>query len=104
MIAVLVIAASLGMYLKHRNANETYTFGAIDAPDRVNVSVWINRVDTDTQTVSVSTRLMCSPPEIWPTKTAPSAPMQCWSCPCWGRIHCLSSTVNPGPISHRDSR
>lgn len=52
-VLVLVIAASMGMYLLHRNANYTQDFGSLDAPDRVNVEVWINRVDTTSETLEV---------------------------------------------------
>jgi Domain of unknown function (DUF4436) len=41
------------MYLVHRNANYSTDFGAADAPDRVNVQVWIGHVDTTSQTMSV---------------------------------------------------
>ncbi len=49
----LVIAASLGTYLLHRNSNYTENFGASDNPDRVNVGVWISHVDTSSETLSV---------------------------------------------------
>ncbi|WP_286174772.1 DUF4436 family protein [Mycobacterium sp. DL99] len=50
---LLAIAASLSMYLVHRNANSSTDFGAVDVPGRVNVQVWIGHVDTTSQTMSV---------------------------------------------------
>lgn len=52
-VLLLAIAASLSMYLVHRNTNYSTDFGAVDAPDRVNIQVWIGHVDTTSQTVSV---------------------------------------------------
>lgn len=52
-VLVLVIAASMEMYLLHRNSNQTNDFGALDNPDRVAVEVWINRLDTTSETLAV---------------------------------------------------
>lgn len=52
-VLLLAIVGSLSMYLVHRSADDhSENFGALDNPDRVNVSVWINRVDTASQTAS----------------------------------------------------
>ncbi|WP_167107744.1 DUF4436 family protein [Mycobacterium sp. DL592] len=50
-----VIAASVGGYLasSHTTDNATY-FGDVDNPNRVNVTVWITKVDAVTQALSVS--------------------------------------------------
>lgn len=52
-VLLLSIAASLSLYLIHRNANYSTEFGAVDAADRVNIQVWVGRVDTTSQTMSV---------------------------------------------------
>jgi hypothetical protein len=52
-VLLLAIAASLSMYLVHRNANYSTDFGAVDVPDRVDVQVWIGHLDTASQTMSV---------------------------------------------------
>ncbi len=58
----LVIAASMGMYLLHRNSNYTEEFGSLDTPDRVSVQVWINRVDTTSETLRSRDRLRDTAP------------------------------------------
>jgi hypothetical protein len=53
LLLVVVIAISVSAYLGHRSAEDySMHFGALDDPDRVNVSVWIDRVDTSSQTVT----------------------------------------------------
>lgn len=52
-VLILVVGASMRMYLLHRNSNYTEDFGAVDVPDRVNVEVWISHLDTITETLSV---------------------------------------------------
>ncbi|MBF6330320.1 DUF4436 family protein [Nocardia transvalensis] len=51
---IAMVGAGLGMYVfgKHR-ADVSYSFGDLDRPDRVDVGVWVSRVDTATQTVMV---------------------------------------------------
>ncbi|MEV0673124.1 DUF4436 family protein [Mycobacterium sp. NPDC050441] len=53
LVLVLVMAGSLSLYLMHRNSDYSYTFGAADAADRVDVSVWITRIDPSARTVVV---------------------------------------------------
>ncbi|MCV7065664.1 DUF4436 family protein [Mycolicibacterium farcinogenes] len=43
----------MGIYLLHRNSNYSAEFGAVDATDRVNIEVWINRLDTTSETLAV---------------------------------------------------
>jgi hypothetical protein len=51
-VLLLAMAAGFGVYQMHRNASYSSEFGALDEPDRVNVAVWISRVDTATQTLA----------------------------------------------------
>ncbi|CRZ17597.1 DUF4436 family protein [Mycolicibacterium neworleansense] len=53
MVLVLVIAASMELYLLQRDSNYTEDFGALDTIDRVNVQVWISRLDTTSETLDV---------------------------------------------------
>lgn len=52
-LLVAVIAANMGLYLLHRNSNYSADFGSVDEPDRVNIEVWISRVDTTSESVDV---------------------------------------------------
>ncbi|OBB57627.1 hypothetical protein A5757_19585 [Mycobacterium sp. 852013-51886_SCH5428379] len=51
----LLMAGSLALYASSRHWSEEATLiGDIDNPDRVDIVMWINRVDTSASTVSVS--------------------------------------------------
>ncbi len=52
---IAIMAASLGMYAVGKNrADRVYSYGAVDAPDRVEVGVTVIRIDTATQTAVIA--------------------------------------------------
>ncbi|GAC58071.1 hypothetical protein GOHSU_29_00540 [Gordonia hirsuta DSM 44140 = NBRC 16056] len=46
---LIVITASVSLYLTHRNEDYAAQFGAAGSPDRVSIQVWLNRLDTGTE-------------------------------------------------------
>lgn len=59
LVLLLVVAGSLSMYFPTRTTqHETTIFGDPDAPDRVNLSAWITKVDPASGVVTVSTEVL----------------------------------------------
>jgi hypothetical protein len=54
-LVAIVVAGSLSLYFPTRTAqNETTLWGDFDNPNRVNITVWLTRVDPSAATISVS--------------------------------------------------
>jgi hypothetical protein len=58
LLLILVVAGSLSMYFPTRTTQtETTAWGAVDNPNRVDITAWITKVDPAAGTVTVTTRV-----------------------------------------------